>query len=295
MPLSEICFHSPQNVAEALNLLEKLKDPRILAGGTDLLVDMKQGLVKTKDIISLHKIKELKGIEKRNGTIRIGALVTPQEIISNSLIKRFIPALADAAGSMASAQIRSMATVGGNIASAVPSADLPPFLIAAEASVELQCSESVREVSLSDFFQGPRRTVCMPGELLTSIFIPMPLPNTGIAFRKFALREATSLAVVSVASMLTLKNGKIEKAAIVLGAVAPTPVLASKASKFLCDNKPSKSLFEKAALTAKDEGKPITDIRGSIWYRKELIHILTQRTLTEALNRIQRHGNEEHK
>lgn len=287
MFISDIKLHIPESLAEAVKLLDELEEARVLAGGTDLLVDVKQGLVEPKNLISLQSLNELKGIEKKDSRIRIGALVTSQEILSDSLVKQHIPALADAAASIASFQIRSMATIGGNISSAVPSADLPPALIAAEATVELHCSDSAREVSLSEFFTGPRETVCGKGELLTSVFIPIPPAETGIAFQKFALREATALAVVNVASRLTLKNGKIDKALIVLGAVAPTPVLASKASELLCGNKPSDSLFEKAALSAKEEGKPISDIRGSSWHRKELIQILTRRTLSEALSQAQ--------
>lgn len=287
MVISDIALHLPKNLSEAVRLLGELEEARILAGGTDLLVEIKQGLVMVKNLISLKKIKELRGIEKKGDRIRIGALSTLEEVMSDPLINKYIPALADAAASMASFQIRSMATVGGNISSAVPSADLPPTLIAAEATVELHCSDSSREVSLSEFFTGPREMVCGKGELLTSVFIPLPPDETGIAFQKFALREASALAVVNVASKLTIKKGKIERALIVLGAVAPTPVLASKASGLLCGNTPSDSLFEKAALTAREEGNPISDIRGSIWHRKELIQVLTRRTLDEALSQVQ--------
>jgi carbon-monoxide dehydrogenase medium subunit len=287
MILSDIKFHCPQTLAEAFILLGELSEARIVAGGTDLLVDMKQGLLEARNVISLHKIEELRGIEKKDKKLRIGAMVTAQEIISNSLINQYIPALADAARSMASYQIRSMATIGGNISSAVPSADLPPPLIAAEATVELKCSESSRQVSLSEFFKGPRETICRTGELLTFVFIPFPPANTGISFQKFSLREANALAVASAASRLTVKDGKIDKAGIVLGAVAPTPVEALKASEFLSGKEPSPSLFEKAAILAKEEAKPISDIRGSIWYRKELIQILTVRALNIALFRAQ--------
>jgi carbon-monoxide dehydrogenase medium subunit len=287
MILSEIRFNSPQNLAEALKLLGELKEARIVAGGTDLYVDIKQGLIEAGNIISLHKIEDLKKIEKKDKKIRIGAMVTAQEIISNSIIAQYIPSLASAARSMASYQIRSMATIGGNISSAVPSADLPPVLITAEATVELRCSGSSREVSLSEFFRGPRETICQTGELLTFIFIPFLPPNTGISYQKFALREANALAVASVASRLTLKDGIIDRAVIVLGAVAPTPVKALKTSEFLSGKEPSQGLFEDASLIAKEEGKPISDIRGSIWYRKELIPILIRRALTEALLQAQ--------
>lgn len=258
-----------------------------MAGGTDLLVDIKQGLTETKDVVSLQGIHELGGIEKKGATIRIGALVTVQELASDSLMAQHIPALRDAARSMASRQIRSVATVGGNISSAVPSADLPPSLIAADAVVTLRCSKSSREIPLLEFFTGPRETVCRTAELLTSVSVPLPPPGTGIAYQKFALREASALAVAAVACRITLKKGKIEKASIVLGAVAPTPVPALKASELLRGKEPSGELFQEAASIAKEEGRPISDIRGSLWHRKELVQVLTRRALAEALRRAQ--------
>lgn len=285
MILSDIRFHAPRTLFEAIQLLSDLKDARVMAGGTDLLVDLKQGIVRVRDVISLQDIQELKGVEKKGERIRIGASTSPKDILSSTLIIKNFPALAEAAGSMASPQVRALATIGGNITSAVPSADLPPTLIAADASVELRCSRSSRTILLSEFFTGPRETVCRAGELLTSIFLPLPPPNTGISYMRFTLREANALAVASVASRLTLKSGKIEKAAIVLGAVAPTPVLALKTSKFLRTKTPSPEIFEEAAAIAKEEGKPISDIRGSAWYRKELVQVLTRRSLSEAFER----------
>lgn len=287
MILSGMRFHAPPTLEEAVQLLSDLKGARVLAGGTDLLVDLKQGLTDVKDIVSLQNIQELKGLKKVKNRIRIGAASTAQEIVSSSLIREYFPALSEAAQSMASIQIRTLATIGGNISSAVPSADLPPSLIAADATVELLCTESSREVPLADFFTGPRETVCRTKELLVSVFVPLSPSNTGISYKKCTLREANSLAVASVASRLTLKNGKTEKAAVVLGAVAPTPVLASKASRYLRGKIPSSAVFLEAAAMAKEEGTPISDVRGSAWYRKELIHILTHRSLSEAFERAQ--------
>jgi carbon-monoxide dehydrogenase medium subunit len=285
MILSGIRTHTPRTLSEAIQLLSELKDARVMAGGTDLLVDIKQGLVKARDIISLQDIEELKGINKEGKEVRIGASVSLQDLLSSSLIKEHFPALEDAAHSLASPQVRALATIGGNITSAVPSADMPPALIAADASVKLHCSRSSRTILLSEFFTGPRKTVCRSGELLTSVFLPLPPPHTGISYQKFTLREANALAVASVASRLTLKNGMIEKAAVVLGAVAPTPILAQKTSKFLRTRTPSIKIFDEAAAIAKEEGKPISDIRGSAWYRKELVQVLTRRSLSEAFDR----------
>lgn len=285
---SDVRLYIPQSIKQALKLLGELRQTRLIAGGTDLLVDLKQGLEKARNLISLHKIQELKKMEIERDRIRIGSMVTAQMLISHSLINRYLPALADAARSMASYQIRTMATIGGNISSAVPSADLPPPLIAAEATLELRCMDSEREVSLSSFFSGPRKTICGEKEMLTFIRVPLSPPQTGMSFQKFALREANALAVASVACCLILKGEKITKASIVLGSVAPTPVLASKASESLIGRRPSEKLFRQAALKAKEESKPISDIRGSIWHRKELIEVLTRRALAEARKRAQK-------
>lgn len=287
MSLLNIKLHEPHSLADALKLLRELEDTRILAGGTDLLVEIKEGSAKSKNLISLQKIKELKGVTIKNGHIRIGALVTPNELAAHSFIQKNLPALSDAARSMASFQIRSMATIGGNIVSAVPSADLPPSLIAADASVFLVCSEDTREVSLINFFKGPRLCVCGGEEILTEILIPIPKDNTGISYQKVMLRRANALAVASVAARISLENGKISEASVVLGAVAPTPFLASEASRSLLGKVPSDSLFHEAALIARDESSPITDIRGSIWYRKQILEVLTQRALKEAQARAQ--------
>jgi carbon-monoxide dehydrogenase medium subunit len=286
MSLLDIKLHKPRTIAEALRLFGEMEGARFLAGGTDLLVDIKQGLVDAENLISLRHIEDLNGIKKIRGRINIGALVTPREIISSDLVCSFVPSLADAARSMASEHIRSMATIGGNIVSAVPSADLPPALIASQAVVRMDCGKS-RETKLSDFFLGPRKTVCEQGEILTSVLIPILPAQSGVSYQKLGLREANALAVVGVAARLTLDQGRIKKAAIVLGAVAPTPEMATSASEMLIGKTPSDSLFREAALLARGEGKPISDIRGSVWYRKNMIQILTRRALDEALVRAQ--------
>jgi carbon-monoxide dehydrogenase medium subunit len=285
--LSDIKYHSPKSIEEATKLLSELEDSCVMAGGTDLLVDIKLDEKAPQHIISLQKIKELRGIEKTGEFIRIGALVTPQEIIADPLIDQYFPVLSQAAQTMASSQIRSMATIGGNIASAVPSADLPPALIAAEALVHLKCIESEREVQLLEFFTGPRISVCRDEEIVTSIRIPLLPPHSGMSYQKFGLRDGNSLAVVAASSLIVMKKEKIQKAAVVLGAVGPVPVLALKASDFLVGKKPSQEIFKETGRIAKEEASPITDIRGSIWHRKELIQVLTERSLSEALEKAE--------
>jgi carbon-monoxide dehydrogenase medium subunit len=285
MTISDLKIHTPNSIPEALELLSEVAGARIMAGGTDLLVDLKQGLTHCKEIVSLSGIDELHGIREEGASIRIGALVTAQELVSNPVLNDRFPALVEAARSMASYQIRTMATVGGNICSAVPSADLPPSLISADATVLLHCEDGERELPISDFFTGPRETVCRMAEVLTATRIPDYPSMTGVAFEKFAHRNASALAVASVASRISVEEGTITKGAVVLGAVAPTPLLAEDASALLTGEEPSEALFREAARVARDEAKPITDIRGSAWFRKELVEVLTYRTLTKAFQR----------
>jgi CO/xanthine dehydrogenase FAD-binding subunit len=284
--LFDIRLHKPLSIRDALKLLADLEDALIVAGGTDILVDLKQGLVAAKNLISLQEVQTLKGIKQESGKIGIGAMTTPKEIQADRLIARHVPSLADAARSMASAQIRSMATIGGNIASAVPSADMSPPLIAAGATLVLDCGTS-REIGIAEFFTGPRKTVCGPGEILVSVRVPIPPPLTGSSYQKLARRESNALAVVGVASQMSLDGGKIANAIIVLGAVAPTPVIADEASAFLRGQIPSERIFDEAASLAREAGKPISDIRGSSWYRTELIPVLTRRSLVMAWARAQ--------
>lgn len=286
--LSDIRLHSPKSLREVFGLLKRLENPHLLAGGTDLLVDIKEGVLEAPHVISLKRIKELRGIHEEEGSIRIGALVTAREIAESPLLAKRFPALREAAASMGSPQIRATATIGGNISSAVPSADLPQPLIAADASVELRCAEASRKVFLFEFYTGPRITICQAEEVLVAVLIPQCPPQTGIAYKKFSRREANSLAVASAAARVRLDGGKIRDAAVVLGAVAPTPVLAVKASEFLIGKAPSEKVFGEAGRLAKDECRPISDVRGSAWLRKELIGVLVRRVLEEAADRARK-------
>ncbi len=286
MAIPDLRLHIPHTLPEALSLLGELEGARAAAGGTDLFVDFKEGLVLAGNVVSLHRIAELKRIELGERRIRIGALVTPEDIIASGVVRDHLPALVQAASSMANPRIRTMATIGGNIVSAVPSADLPPPLIAAGALLELRSADSSREVPLAEFFLGPRSTVRRREELLTFVILPLSSANTGISYQRFGLRGSNALAVASVAAALTLEKRQIVSASIVLGAVAPTALQADRAASLLIGKEASGPLFQEAAASAQEEARPISDIRGSAWFRRELIRVLTQRALAEALDRI---------
>jgi carbon-monoxide dehydrogenase medium subunit len=290
MRLPDIVIHEPETVAEACDLLnEYCPNARVLAGGTDLLVDLKQGRIKgVERLVSLKRIAGLDSVDDTNGTIRIGALVTLNEACRAPIIKQRFPALIDALESMAAYPVRSVATVAGNIAGAVPSSDLAPFFIVAGAEAVLSSGDRERAVRVEDYFLGPRESVCGDCEILTHLVVPKPGRSTGMSYKKFMLREANALAVAGVAAMLALEGGsagKILESRIALTAVAPKPVIAREAAARLKGKAPSKEVFGEAARVARQEARPITDIRGTDEYRADLVEVLTARALSEALRR----------
>jgi carbon-monoxide dehydrogenase medium subunit len=194
---------------------------------------------------------------------------------------------------MASYQVRNLATLGGNLCSASPSADLPPALIAAGAWAVIQSQQGETRIALREFFTGPRETALAEAAVLTHVVVPSLPSRTGIAYHPFKLRGANALAVAASAVRLTLENrGAIHEAIVVLGAVAPKPMVAEKAGKLLQGQQPSPALFDKAAAQASRECKPIADVRGTVTHRKVLIEVLSRRALDQALERAQEGGGQ---
>ncbi len=290
MHIPDVRIHEPRTIAEACGLLNEYCDvSRIMAGGTDLLVDLKQGRVTgVEHIISIRNIAGLGFVEETGEAIRIGALVTLNQAAADETIRRFFPALVDTIGRMAAFPIRNIATVVGNIAGAVPSSDLAPVFIAAGGEAVLSDGGSERQIRVEDYILGPRETACGEREILTHLLIPKLPPFTGMSYRKFMLREANALAVAGVAARLMLSDGpdgSISKSRIAMTAVGPKPQIADEACALLEGKKPSEKLFREAAAAARGECRPITDIRGSAEYRCDLVEVLTYRALEEAAAR----------
>jgi carbon-monoxide dehydrogenase medium subunit len=258
-----------------------------LAGGTDLVVNMRRGAVAPEHVVSLARIKELCAVDLSGRTLTIGACCTVASVAENSHIASGFSALHEAALSLGSPLVRNLATVGGNLATARPAADLPPPLMAHGGSVVLRSSQEQRVVTLDQFFLGPGRTVMKPAEILTSIVLETPPAFSGSSYIKLGTRRALEISIVSVASFVTLERpgGKIQSARIVLGAVAPVPIRAKDAEKILIGEIPSRSLFAKAGETGAGESKPIDDHRGTAGYRRDMVSVLTQKTLQAALER----------
>ncbi|MBI4318578.1 MAG: xanthine dehydrogenase family protein subunit M [Chloroflexi bacterium] len=286
MIIPEFEYHSPHTIQEACVLLAQL-GPRakLLSGGSDLLVKMKNGLMAPAHLVSIKNLASLKGIRYEAGTgVIIGARATHNEVMNSDILLEKYRSVSEAAHSMAAYQIRSIGTIGGNLVNAVPSADMPPILIALDATVRIVGCNGERVVPLEDFFLGPGKTVLDGDEILTEIVIP-DQPTTGSNYIKFGLRRAGALAVAGVASSVTIAGDTCGDVRIVLGAVAPVPIRARQAENVLRGKQISPELIDQAGKIAAAESKPINDIRGSIEYRRNLIDVLTRRSLIAAIEK----------
>ena len=284
MRLPHFEYVTPGTLDEACSLLaEHPKEALALAGGTDLLVKMKQRRIVPRYLVNLRTISGMDFITNdENDSLRIGALTTIQSLKNSVTVKRHCKILAQAAGVESSVQIRNVATLGGNIANASPAADAPLALIVLGASLVLARSGGQREVLLEDFFVGPGKTVLQAGEIIREIHVP-PLPlRTGGAYLKHAMRR-TDIAIVSAAVVLTLADDLCNDIKIGLGSVAPTAFRARKAEGLLAGKKITEELADAAARAAVDESRPIDDIRGYAEYRAKTVLGITKQAIMQAL------------
>jgi aerobic carbon-monoxide dehydrogenase medium subunit len=288
--LPKFVYHVPKSVSEALDLLTKYSETaKVFAGGTDLLVSMKKREIAPEHLINLKGIAELRGIhhDPREG-IRIGALVTLEEIEHSKIVKDKFCVLWDAVNVMASSQVRSLGTIGGNLCSAVPSADTAPPLIALGASVKMVGIHGERSVLVENFFKGPKESVLQRNEILTQILLPNPPQRSSGAYLKLMRRSALDLAIVGVAAFLRLDPNKqiCSDARIALGAVAPTPIRAPMAEEILIHKEIDEVLAGVAGKAASMVCRPIDDIRSSLEYRCNMVEVLTKRAVMDAYRRI---------
>jgi CO/xanthine dehydrogenase FAD-binding subunit len=281
-------FHEPTTVSEACEIMGRLREKaRPLAGGTDLLVNMKKKLIQPDHVVSLAKIDDLKGIGREGGLLTIGGCVTAAELADSEVIHKTLGALAEAAGVLGSPLVRNLATIAGNVVSARPAADLPPPLMAYGARAVLVKTSGERAVDLNDFFKGPGKTVMEPDEILTRIVIEVPQGRCGDSYIKLGVRQTLEISLVNVAAFVSLdgSDGPITDARIVLGSVGPTPIRAKSAEEVLKGKLASDALFVRAGEAAGRDARPIDDFRGSAEYRRDMVGVLTRRALNAALDR----------
>ncbi len=281
-------YHTPTSLDEAVALLDRYgESARILAGGTDLLTALKERWERPDHVVDLRRVPGLDGItyDPEKG-MTIGARVTARAVETSPLVLAHYPALAYAASTLASIQIRNLATLAGNICRASPSADTPPVLLALDASVSTCGPTRSRTVPLDEFFTGPGRTVLARNEVLTAIHLPPTHRNGGrfgAAYIKHSPRKAMDLAMVGVAAGVTVEQGWITAARIALGAVAPTPRRSRRAESVLLGRQISPELLQKAGEAAVAECTPISDVRGTASHRRTMGAVLTRRALEQAI------------
>lgn len=276
-------YFEPTTLVEASRLFAE-EHAQLLAGGTDLVIGMKAYTETPQSVISLQKIPGLTGItaDTDNGIV-IGAMTKVREVELSEDIQKHHTALAEGASEIGSVQIRNLATLGGNIAHASPAADTVAGLLVADAQVDIASADGERTVSINELFTGPGQTVLKPGEIITQFRLPNPA--SGSHYIKHKIREVMDLAFIGVASAVNLDNGTITDARIGLAAVAPTPIRATEAENLLKGKIPTPELLQQAGEAAATATSPISDLRCSAEHRKEMVDVLTKRTLQHAIDR----------
>lgn len=277
-------YFAPDTLEEVVALLGRFNGrASLLAGGTDLLVEIKEHMRQPDYVINLKKVPGLAALSYDEATgLQIGALATVREVENSPIVRHKYAGLAQAARELGSIQVRHRATVAGNICRASPSADTPPPLIADKAQIRIFSPNGERVVPLEDFFTGPGRTVLAQDELVVQISVPNPPPHTGKVYIKHGRRKAMELATVGVAVALTIEDGICQEARIVLGAVAPTPIRAARAETLLRGRPIDDKSVEAAAQEAIATARPISDVRSSAEYRREMVGVLTVRAIRQA-------------
>ncbi|MFC2025497.1 FAD binding domain-containing protein [Chloroflexota bacterium] len=282
-------YLSPRTMEEAVSLLLEHKGAaRVMAGGTDLLVQLKRGVSPPGYIIDMKGIPEQDTItlDERHGLV-IGGLTTIRSIELSPVIKSRFSCLAQSASQLGTLQVRNRATIGGNICNAAPSAETASSLLVLEAKLKLISADGERVVPIESFFLNPGETVLRPHEILTEIRIPNLPPRSGSAYIAGTIRKALDLAIVGVAVATTIDKGVLTEVRIALGSVAPTPIRARKAEALIQGHQLDDERLHEVGLSAAQEASPIDDIRGSAEYRRKMIAVLVEKALRQSVLQTQ--------
>jgi CO/xanthine dehydrogenase FAD-binding subunit len=280
-------YAAPTSLAEAAKLLAD-DDATLLAGGTDLMPQTRTGMKTFAPLLlSLRRIPELRGIAASNGAIRIGALTTVTDLLQDSALAEKAPVLPETADCFASDQVRNCATIGGNICNASPAGDLIIPLLLLDADVELLRWEDgktvTRRIPLCEFFVGPGQARIRPDEILTAATFTVPAKGYVAGFEKFGARPALDISVVSVGIAGIKESDRLKEARVAFGAVAPTPLRGRRTEAVIGGQTLTEKMIDESRCQAVAEISPITDVRASEWYRRELVRVLTERVLRRVL------------
>lgn len=279
-------YRTPKSLKEVQQDLKQFgSDAKLIAGGTALMIMMKQRLVHPGCLISLRSVRGLSGIAEKNGGLAIGGATTHRAVESSSLVKRRLPLLAETYHHVATVRVRNMATVGGGLAHADPNQDPPPTLIALGATIKAASADGSRTIPVEDFFTDYYETVLKPDEIITELYVPRLPANSGAAFLKFLPRTADDYATVSAAAVVTLDKSKknFAEVRLALGSVGTTAIRARDAEAVLRGQPVKVEALAEAGEKAKQAVDPISDFRGSAAYKKEMAGVFVRRALTKAL------------
>lgn len=277
-------YHKPSSLDEALALQGKIPGARFIAGGTDLMVNIKNGDERPPALISLRSIPELSGIEE-NGVMRIGAMTTISELIEHPTLGERFPVLVEAARRHSGPQIRNVATIGGNLCNCSPCADTATPLLVLDAKARIRNARESRDIPIDEFFKGPGETCLASGEIMTAILLDPPRKNAKSTFMKKG-RVKTDLATASIAVLLEMDGNRCRMARIAAGSVAPVPLRLTEVEELLEGNVISEEILDKARKAAEGNVVPITDIRATEEYRRRIVGVYVRR----AIEKLIKHG-----
>jgi carbon-monoxide dehydrogenase medium subunit len=277
-------YHQPDSLREAFEVMEKLGErAKYIAGGTDLIVRVKQKAIRPDALISLRGIEALKGF-KVNGEVSLGSMALFRDMERSDDLRKACPALVEAVTVLANPQVRNVATPGGNISNAAPSADCAPPLLVVEAVLTLEGPGGKREIPIEDFFAGPGQTVMTPTEILTRVRFSAAERGSGTAFLK-AGRTSQDIAIANAAALVEMEGKKCRKCRIAAGAVAPVPLRLRKVEALLEDGEVDAELLDEAARLTAKEVQPITDVRSTEEYRRHISGVLVKNAIKQAIER----------
>ena len=277
-------YHQPDSLSKAFDLMEKLgKGAKYVAGGTDVIVRIKQRAIQSDALISLRGIEILKGFEV-NGEVSIGSMTLFRDIERSGELRKACPALVEAVAVLANPQVRNVATPGGNISNAAPSADCAPPLLVMEAVLTVEGPGGKREIPIEDFLVGPGQTVMAPTEILTRVRFSAAEKGTGTAFLKVG-RTSQDIAIANAAALVEMEGKKCRKCRIAAGAVAPVPLRLEKVEALLEDSEVDAELLDEAARVTAKEVQPITDVRSTEEYRRHISGVLVKKAIQRAVER----------
>lgn len=278
-------YHAPKTKAEVLDLIADIGDKaKILAGGTDLVIMLKEKMIAPEHVINVAEIEELSGINFTSDGVEIGACTKISDIGASKELDKEYHALCYAADQLGSYQVRTMATIGGNIAHSLPAGETHTPLAALNAEVVIESKKGERRVKLEDFILGNRKNVMESDEMITKVFIPKPAPHSRSEYGHIGLRRAMEIDCANMTVNITLEDDKktIKDVKMVMGSVAPKPLVSEKAPQILIGKALDEELIQKVGEAAQSEAKPISDIRASAEYRRDVIGALARRLTKEA-------------